>query len=99
VGHHFIPQQVWQNVSKASDAWRVSNKTTTGALKNPRLSNPYDNLHRAFNRRTDEVLRKLENDLGKSVEDFNRGDFEQLGQRLEAAGEDVQAFNEAYGLP
>jgi hypothetical protein len=36
----------------------------------------------------------LEKDIGKSVEDFNRGDLERLGQRLEAAGEDVQAFNE-----
>ena len=94
VGHHFIPRAVWQNISKGSNAWRVLEKTTSGALKNPKISNPYDRLHRALNKQTDRLLRELERDLGKSVEDFERGDFEQLGQRLGAAGEDVQAFNE-----
>lgn len=36
----------------------------------------------------------MERDLGKSAEDFEKGDWEKLGQRLEMAGEDVQAFNE-----
>lgn len=94
VGHHFIPKQVWANIDKTSNAYRVFNRTVSDALKNPKLSNSYDALHRKLNRQVDKVLRDLEKDLGKSVEDFDKGDFEALGERLEASGEDVAAFNE-----
>jgi len=94
VGHHYIPKEVWSKIDKASDAWRVLSKTTTGALKQPRLSNSYDKLHRGLNRQVRELVRKLERELGKSLEDFQRGDFEQLQESLESAGEDVAAFNE-----
>jgi RHS repeat-associated protein len=93
LGHHFIPKQVWADISKASDAWKFLNKVTTRALKNPRLSNSFDHLHRGLNKQTEELVSDLEKQLGKSVEDFNKGDLQELASRLERAGGDFEKFN------
>jgi RHS repeat-associated protein len=93
-GHHFIPKQVWQDIDQASNAWKVLNKATTGALKGKgKILNRWNRLHRSVNRQTEEVVEKLEKDLGKSVEDFNKGDFQELQGRLERAGGDIETFN------
>jgi RHS repeat-associated protein len=94
VGHHYIPREVWQDLDRASKAYKFLSKVTTRALRRPRLSNSFDRLHRALNRQVDEVVRETERDLGKSLRSFERGDFEELTTRLEAAGEDVAAFND-----
>ena len=94
VGHHYIHREIWQDLDRASKAYKFLNRVTTRALRRPRLSNSFDRLHRALNRQVDEVVRETERDLGKSLRSFERGDFEELTTRLEAAGEDVAAFNE-----
>jgi hypothetical protein len=93
VGHHFIPQAIWKNLDKATQQWKFLNRLTSRALKNPRLSNPYDKLHRGVNRQTRELVEDLEKELGKSLKDFDKGDFEKLGERLERAGADIEKFN------
>jgi RHS repeat-associated protein len=93
-GHHYIPQAIWKNLDKASQAWRFLNKLTTRALKNPQLSNPYDRLHRGVNKQTQQLVEDLEKDLGKSIKDFEKGDWEKLGDRLENAGGDIEKFSE-----
>jgi hypothetical protein len=57
------------------------------------LSNPYDKLHRGVNKQTRELVEKLERDTGRSVKDFERGDWERLEGELERAGGDIDAFN------
>jgi RHS repeat-associated protein len=93
VGHHYIPRAIWKGLDKASQSWRFLNKVTTRALKNSKLSNPYDRLHRGVNRQVKELVDDLQKDLGKSVKDFERGDWEKLGERLERAGGDIEKFN------
>jgi RHS repeat-associated protein len=94
IGHHFMPKQVWQDIDKASDAWNVLNKVATGALKGKgKVLNRFNRLHRSVNKQTDELVEKLEKDLGKSIEDFKEGDFRELQARLERAGGDVETFN------
>ena len=88
-----MPRALWKNLDKASQQWKFLDRLTTRELKNPRVSNPYDKLHRGLNNQTREVIRDLEKDLGKSLKDFERGDFEELGARLERAGGDIEAFN------
>lgn len=73
VGHHFIPKQVWADIDRASNAWKFLNRVTSGALKNPRASNSFDRLHRALNKDMEELVSDLEKQLGKSIEDFNKG--------------------------
>ena len=36
----------------------------------------------------------LEKQLGKSVEDFNKGDFQELAGRIERAGGDIEKFSD-----
>jgi hypothetical protein len=35
----------------------------------------------------------LQKDLGKSIKDFEKGDWEELEERLERAGGDIEKFN------
>ena len=93
-GHHYFPKQIWPDLEKTSDAYRVLNRTVSGALKNPRLSNSYDKLHRGLNKDMQKLVDETERDLKKSVEDFDKGDWEKLGSRVEAEGGNIQAFNE-----
>jgi hypothetical protein len=92
-GHHFTPKQIWADINKASDARKFLNRVTTRALKNPRLSNSFDRLHRALNKDTEELVSDVEKQLGKSIEDFNKGDFQELASRIERAGGDIEKFN------
>ena len=39
------------------------------------------------------MVEKLEEDRGKSIEDFNKGDLQEPGARLERAGGDIETFN------
>ena len=39
------------------------------------------------------MVEDLEKDLGKSIKDFEKGDWEKLGERLENAGGDIEKFN------
>jgi len=92
-GHHYVPQAIWKNLDKASQQWKALNKITTRALKNPRLSNSYDQLHRGVSKQVRELVEDLEKDLGKPLKDFDKEDFEELGRRLAKAGGDVEKFN------
>ncbi len=92
-GHHFIPKGVWQDLDRASDAWKFLNKVTTGKLgPGGRVLNRFNELHRGVNKQVDELVRNLERERGKSLEDFKEGDYQELLARMQRAGGDIETF-------
>ena len=57
VGHHFIPQRMFQKWDPSSYAYKVANKATTGPLSD-KAANYNDTLQRLNNKAVEDIVEK-----------------------------------------
>ena len=92
VGHHFLPQKMFQKWDPSSYAYRVANKATTGPLPD-KTANYNDTLQRLNNKAVEDIVEEYLSTTGKKVTDLTADDLKAVGDEIKAAGGKIAEFN------
>jgi hypothetical protein len=84
VGHHFLPQKMFQKWDPSSYAYKVANRATTGPLSD-KTANYNDTLQRLNNKAVEDIVEKYLTTEGKQAQDLTAADIRAIKDEINAA--------------
>ena len=92
VGHHFLPQRMFQKWDPSSYAYKVANRATTGPLSD-KTANYNDTLQRLNNKAVEDIVEKYLTTEGKQAQDLTAADLRAIKDEINAATGSIADFN------
>ena len=92
VGHHFLPQRMFQKWDPSSYAYKVADRATTGPLSD-KTANYNDTLQRLNNKAVEDIVEKYLTTEGKQAQDLTAADLRAIKDEINAATGSIADFN------